>query len=163
MIRLNVGLWVAAALGSLLIGTVPGCNAFEAETCLTYACVNEARLRGALVVPEQTGGVTVKYCSKSDCVEGKLDLREVGSERECIGSALDRNVCFLRDAAGSVQVDASLGRVDDMTLPPDGERYTLTIVNEASGETLLEETREADYEKTREDNCHLCWQAEMTL
>jgi hypothetical protein len=159
------GLGLAASVA--LIGIVPACTLTqEDEACATYACVNEARLGGEVTLPEETGGVSVKYCSELDCVEGKLDLSQVGSEPSCVRSdqsLFGSDVCFTRDAAGKVQVKASLQRQDDMMLPPDGESYTLTIVDEASGDTLLEETREADYETTREDNCHTCWHTEMTL
>lgn len=160
--------WSCGVLASLAwMSGVPACSLTHAEeTCATYACVNVARLQGEIPEAEDAGGVSVKYCSEVDCVEGNVDLSQVGSEPRCVGAAQERfgsEVCFTRDAAGKLQVDAGLARADDMTLPPDGERYTLTIVDGATGSTLLEESREADYETTREDSCHLCWQAEMSL
>jgi hypothetical protein len=158
------GLGLGANL--VLVGIVSACAVTpEGETCATYACVNQARLIGEVAVPDDAGLVNVKYCSEVDCVEGKLDLSKVGSEPSCLGpnqSIFDSDVCFTRGVAGKLKVEASLQRQDDMTLPPDGERYTLEIID-AAGDTLFEETREADYETTREDNCHLCWQAEMSL
>ncbi|HVJ15634.1 MAG TPA: hypothetical protein VM686_09335 [Polyangiaceae bacterium] len=160
--------WGLVAVVSLVLaGGGPACTLTQEEcACPTYACVNEARLAGELALPEDTGGVSVKYCSEVDCVDGKLDLTQVGTEASCVGQdspGFGSEVCFTRDAAGQVQVSAGLQRGEDGTLPPDGERYTLTIVDEASGDTLLEETREADYAVTREDCCHVCWSAEMAL
>lgn len=153
-------------VASLLVAIVPACSMVGEEVCLTYACVNQASLTGEVGLPEGTRDVTVKYCSAAECVEGTLDVSDVGTEKKCTGPAAARfssDVCFTRDASGVLRVEAVLGGEDDMTLPADGERYTLTIVDEASRETLLDETRSADYETTRQDNCHLCWNAEMSL
>jgi hypothetical protein len=163
--------WRVWGRGAVAAGAIaalaPACALLGTESvCLTYACGNQARLEGEVAVAGDTGLVGVKYCSAVECVEGKLDLSQLGSEQSCvegIGASFGSDVCFTRDGAGKLQVAASLTREDDMKLPPDGERYTLTIVDEASGDTLLQETREADYVTTREDDCHLCWQAEMSL
>jgi hypothetical protein len=153
----------------VLLG-VPGCVSSEdagaGEVCATYACINAAVLSGVVEVPTETTQLRVKYCSEQGCVDGTVDIAGLGSSAACTGEALPAwgdSVCFTRSMDGAVQVQAQLTRQDDQSLPPDGESYTLEIFDAESGESLLEETRAADYETTRRDNCHWCWRAELSL
>jgi len=153
-----------AALG-LAVAGIPGC-VLEEHVCPLYACINGARLSGNVAVPEGTSSVQVEYCSPTECVQGTLQLEPAGSPAACTGSGQPQysdGICVSRSADGTLAVDAFLTRQDDGTLPPDGERYRLSIVDANSGETLVDETREADYETTRRDECHWCWSAEMRL
>jgi hypothetical protein len=154
-----------AVWGALLVPGASACTGSDGqgETCAAYACVNAAVLSGTVPAPTEAAQLRVKYCSEQACVDGVVELGAAGA---CTGEPLPTwgdSVCFTRSTDGTLQVQAQLTRQDDQSLPPDGERYTLEIVDVASGETLLDETREADYETTRRDNCHWCWSAEMSL
>jgi hypothetical protein len=167
MIVRRLGAWSLLAVASLaLFAGGPACTLEQADcACPAYGCVNAGKLTGDIALPTKATGARVKYCDQVDCLEDVLDLSQIASAPEltCVrddGPSFSM-VCFQRDAAGKVHVEATLER--DGEMPPDGERYTLTIVEEASGDTLFEVAREADYEVTREDCCHRCWSAEMTL
>lgn len=160
------------ALGGILLSLVgaPACagggSEGAGEICATYACINAAVLSGTVAVPAETTQLRVKYCSEESCVDGVVQLGAAGAAGACTDEPLPAwgdSVCFTRSTDGAVQVQAQLTRLDDESLPPDGERYTLEIVDVDSGETLLDETREADYETTRRDSCHWCWRADMSL
>lgn len=168
MIERNRVLTRGAGWGLLLVLlAVPACGLSDVgEVCLTYACINGAVLSGTVQAPAETRQLRVKYCSEQACVEGPVDIESLTTAEACIadgpGSWGD-SVCFKRSADGALEVRAQLTRLDDGTLPADGERYTLEIVDEDSGAVLLDEAREADYVTTRRDNCHWCWSAEMSL
>jgi hypothetical protein len=143
-----------------------GCDVGMGETCAAYACINNAETVGSFEVPDTVKVVDTEYCSEAGCVEGSVDLSELGAEAACIReyySPWEDGICFTRADDGTLQLSANLTRNDTGTLPPDGERYTVRVVDHDSGQVLLEQTREADYEVTRQDNCHLCWNAQMTL
>ena len=158
------------AVGGLLLalGGVPACagSEDEGEVCPAYACINAVVLSGTLTVPAETTQLHVEYCSEQACVDGVVQVEALGANAVCTGESLpnwDDSVCFTRLTDGSLQVQAQLTRQDDQSLPPDGESYTLEIVDVDSGQTLLDETREADYETTQRDSCHWCWRADMSL
>lgn len=149
-------------LGSALLA-VQGCAPFEETVCADYACGNAARLTGDVALPEGTETVTVEYCSEVECVKSRVDVGVMAAGAACDVHPYDDAVCLEHREDGKLRVKASLRRGDDGTLPPDGEQYTLTIVDEASGTVLVEESRKADYETTQRDACHWCWSSEMTL
>lgn len=156
--------WLGAAV---ILAAIPSCGAHDDddESCATYACLNTVKLSGALSLPEGAAHIDAKYCrAEHSCVEGELDLAGLGTEPSCITSGgFDDDVCISRSARGQLQVEASLYLEDAAELPPDGERYRLLLVDHDSGEVLLDEARVADYEVTRQDSCHLCWDASMRL
>lgn len=161
--------WAVAALAgaTLLVAASGGCSSLDggSEECLNYACINAATLKGSVAVADAPTSVEVRYCGTSGCVEGTLELAPSG-ETACTGGASARfedGVCLTLQQTGRLEIEAKLTRNDDGTVPPDGEVYTLELVDAASGETLVDESRDADYEVTRRDNCHVCWKAEMEL
>lgn len=161
--------WWASAImvliGAASSGGSTACTLEQIEcACPTYACGNEAKLTGKLAVPKDAGAARVKFCKGADCVGGPIDLSQVGAEPTCVGDGQVGigDVCVTRDSAGDFQVEASLVGQDN-DVPPDGELYTLAVMDEESGDVLLEETRAADYVITREDCCHRCWHARMNL
>lgn len=162
-------IWAAVALveTTLLVAAIGGCRSLDdgSEECLDYACINAATLKGSVAVAVAPTSVEVRYCGKPGCVEGTLELAPPG-ETACTGGASARfedGVCLTLQQTGRLEIEAKLTRNDDGTVPPDGEVYTLEIVDATSGETLVDEARDADYEVTRRDNCHVCWKAEMEL
>lgn len=146
----------------LLVGE-PGCA--EGGGCLDYMCWSGANMSGVLEAPKETKRVGAKLCSEQKCFEGDVDID--AQEMTCASdSSSGDSICFKRSSDAALEVEAWLSTADTGTMPaipPDGERYTLLIVDRDSGEVLVDETREADYETTRRDNCHWCWSADMSL
>jgi hypothetical protein len=160
----------ATVIACALLGVAAACTTEQddAVVCAGYACVNLATLEGEVALPADTEVVKVEYCSEVDCVrtDGEFVLAELTSEPRCAGPVYmtpSEAVCLSLGTGGRVRVTARLPLPEVEELPPYGERYTLTITDVESAETLLEEVREADYMTTREDNCHLCWGAAMSL
>ncbi|HKY37287.1 MAG TPA: hypothetical protein VJN18_15190 [Polyangiaceae bacterium] len=151
----------------LFVIAISACDSVTAEECLAYACVNEARLTGEVEQPEGTELVDARFCSDAiGCVEGLVDLRELDSGEVCTGNNPEPyagRVCFSRASEGGLSIEAALSRTDDGTVPKDGETYTLRVVDHDSEVVLVESQSSADYEITRQDNCHVCWAAEMSL
>ena len=134
-------------------------------SCKHYLCVNTATLTGSVEAPDELGSVDVGYCSERTCTTGSMDLSTV-NQTVCSGDSqgsFDDGVCITLTSQGRLEVEAVLREPDNDKLPADGETYTLTIVDRDSGRVLVDVTRAADYKKTREDDCHLCWRAEMTF
>jgi hypothetical protein len=158
--------WLTVSSVALAALALPGCGVTHEEVCPTYACLNGAQLQGTAKVAETVTMVDAEYCSELGCVDGTVDLAAASAEPVCTqqhAAPYDDAVCFRRSAAGELEVKANLTRAEDGTLPADGERYTLRVVDHDSGEVLIDETRRADYEVTREDTCHVCWSADMAL
>jgi hypothetical protein len=162
-----VSLGVRDLLALIVAAGIVACSSETAKECLTYLCVNAARLTGDVEQPAETELVDAKFCSDQlGCVEGLVDLRELDSGAACTGRNPEPyagQVCFSRASGGGLSIDAHLSRPDDGTLPKDGETYRLNVVDHDSGAVLAEAERSADYEVTREDSCHLCWAANMRL
>lgn len=162
--------WLKRYVGTLSMAAalaVAGCDSeADEEACPTYACINDAKLEGRLTVTEAVKVVEAEYCSEAGCVAGTVELEGAETQPACTHDGSEPwgdGICFTRTAPDELELSATLTRTEDGTLPPDGEGYTLRVVDHDSGEVLLDEAREADYEITRQDVCHVCWSADMAL
>jgi hypothetical protein len=162
----SIGAALLVGVGSLVAAS-SGCSSLDGgtEQCLGYACLNAATLTGSVTVAKPPASVEVRYCGKLGCVDDTLELAPPGETACTSGNSgrFEDGVCLTLQRTGMLQIEATLTSHDDGSLPPDGEEYSLEIVDAVSGETLVEQSRAADYEVTRRDNCHVCWKAEMAL
>ena len=133
--------------------------------CDDYACVNSASMTGEVEISDNVMSVDVEYCSERGCTGGLMDVGKMNQTtcNDGMPGAFDDGVCIRRTVEGKLEVEAALTRPDNGKLPADGESYSLEIIDHDSGEDLLHVRQEADYVKTRQDECHLCWKAEMTF
>lgn len=149
----------------LIFAAMVSCEAGE-QDCLAYACTSKAYLNGSVEIPDDTSAVDVRFCSTWGCLEGLLDVREV-RETECAsGPVADfhGSVCATRTASGRLELEASLSGEDTGSVPPDGESYTLEVVDHDSGRVLVDEETKANYDtSSNQDSCHRCWLTKMTF
>jgi hypothetical protein len=152
---------------SSLVAASSACGSLDggSDECLDYACLSVATLRGSVAVAKPPASVEVRYCGKRGCVDDTLELAPPGETACTSGNSgrFEDGVCLTLQQTGMLQIEATLTSHDDGSVPSDGEEYSLEIVDGASGETLVEQSRDAYYEVTRRDNCHVCWKAEMAL
>ncbi len=150
---------------TILVSVSVGCSdETEEQPCASYACVNAAALSGPVLLSDSVLRVDAKYCRVGgECVEGAIELEKLAVARQlCTATEIASYVCLSRDPQGEWEVNARFA-LGDGKPRPDGDEYTLTVVDADSGDVLVDVTRVADYEVTRQDNCHLCWGAEMSL
>jgi hypothetical protein len=160
------GVMGSLGLALLALWLLGGCNEeTDDKPCPAYGCVNSATLGGALQVGDTTRRIAASLChAEGECIEADVDLQGLGGEPRCAAPTLGEGTfCVARSSVGALHVEATVffGAGDD--LRPSGERFTLTLTDSISGEVLLEETRTASFEVTREDACHLCWGATMSF
>jgi hypothetical protein len=138
----------------------------EAQVCKPYSCSSTASLNGTIEVPDDTSAVDVTFCNKLGCFEGLIDVEQL-RETECASGPLadfHASVCATRTASSTLELEASLTGEDTGSVPPDGESYTLKVVDHDSERVLVDEERKADYDALpNQDGCHHCWQTQMTL
>jgi hypothetical protein len=116
-------------------------------------------------VPEATTQIDVRFCSKEGCVAGTLDVAQ-SHESDCLGQpvgAFQGNVCATRKGRGELQLSASLVARNSEPIPPDGDEYTLEVVDAESNEVLVDREWAADYVPPSSDDCDQCWQATLKL
>jgi hypothetical protein len=74
------------------------------------------------------------------------------------------SVCATRTTSARLELEASLTGGDTGSVPPDGESYTLVVLDHDSERVLVDEERQADYDaSSNQDSCHHCWLAQMTF
>jgi hypothetical protein len=154
--------WIPwAAFLAALLGA--GCGQTDPDTtCATYACVNDAHLAGNAELSSDSALVDVKLCIDDFCHEGTIDRMASDAGDPCLTWGSRSRVCLAgASASSSVSVEV-VSQFPDSDAPHDASMHLL-LTDHDSGRTLLDETRSAVHEITREDNCHRCWQATATL
>lgn len=136
--------------------------ACELQNCPDLYCPTSTRLTGTLQVPETASAIDARYCGDGQCVGGMVALSPglQTCAREPLEPGGNGAVCLTWRTAGNVEVRAE---IMNRHVPPDGEPYTLVLVERGSGVVLLNEAREANYETTRPDDCTTCTGASMSL
>jgi hypothetical protein len=145
-----------------------GCAA--TESCLTYACVNQATLSGKIALPDATAVLQIELCFEDTCETGTLDLKDRSAESGVIPTVFTNpdqsayhSLSLLNFDAGTAEAQVTwVHSYDDATEPANGSKYRVKVTDAATGEVLLNVQRAAQYSVTREDNCHRCWGSEMT-
>ena len=159
MARRYSEVWLAAAT-VLLLGCADGDGGGGDEMCAAYACINGPNLHGTLTVAPELNLLDVRFCEDSACRSGLVDL-QASTSMPCL-MADPASVC-LSLSGDLLTIDAGWRYAGNASLPQNRPAYQLVLTDHATGEVLLDETRTATFEVTREDNCHRCWGAELAL
>jgi len=137
-----------------------GCGS---AACTLDSCPSGAGVTGKFELGDSTAAVDAKFCNAhARCVTALINRRDFSWGREFCAGLNRSEICFSGPTDGQVEVSARLLQ-DSGDMPPDGESFTLTLVDHDSKQVIVEQTRFADYETTREDDCHHCWWAAMQL
>jgi len=148
-----------------LLGPLVGAACSDATpdtTCATYACLNDAHLSGTAVLSAEATLVDVQLCVDDVCHRGTIDRAGSDAGEPCLSWNVRSHVCLVpRGKPGTISVDVVSEFAYDVA--PHDASIRLLLTDHDSGSTLLDETRPATHEITREDNCHRCWQATATL
>ncbi|MES1172937.1 MAG: hypothetical protein ABUL62_01320 [Myxococcales bacterium] len=158
-------------IGAVLHGCVLLAAAFGAacsdgsqqdDVCATYGCVNGALLTGSVALAEGVTLVDVQLCAEGQCHRGALDLRTPDTGEQCLRWGFHSHVCLTPSVTpGTAAVDALAEFASDA--PPMDVSFQLVLTDRSTGHQLLDETRTAKHEITRQDSCHRCWQASASL
>jgi hypothetical protein len=151
MARRLLRTWIGTSLALLA-----GCG--DETVCLLYACVNSVKLSGTVEVPPDLSQVDALFCEDGNCQQVAVDLKAT-SMQDC--QPWSTNACLT--LTGSQLGVVAVWRHTEGDDPPHGRPYRLQLTDHATGKVLVDETRTAEADVTREDNCHVCWNAEMKL
>jgi hypothetical protein len=153
----------AVALLFALAALAGGC----ATQCALYDCLNRVVLTGSVVLPKEVSVVDFRFCAENKCNEGSIDLLDGNARVPCASWDLTGSKVCLNKKAGepdSFAVDAESSPFPEREDPPEVS-VQLRLVDHATGEVLLDETRTAKSQSSSNntDDCHECWGATATL
>jgi hypothetical protein len=147
--------WFGALLGAACSDATPE------VPCATYACFSDALLSGNASLSAEATLVDVQLCIDGFCHQGTIDRNAPDAGEPCLTWNERSHVCLAPRGPNTVAVDVVSEFAYDAV--PHDTSIRLLLTDHDSGSTLLDETRAAPHEITREDNCHRCWQASATL
>src|SRR5688500_15041405 len=104
-------------------------------------CRQRTRARGGACSRTQSGPC-VQRCRPHATQVGRRRLRYL----QRAGGGLSRQCCATWTTSARLDLEASLTGEDTGSVPPDGESYTLLVVDHDSERVLVDEERKADYE-----------------
>ncbi len=130
----------------------------EPQPCLTYACTTDVKLSYELARETPTGEFDVRICHGETCEDLILTLPSK-TESPCESDGL-AGLCVYPEGGG-LTFHARWTLTEGV---PHEKTFRLRIVDRANGEVLLDEAREARFEKSSGyDHCHDCWMADIEL
>ncbi|MGC4087915.1 MAG: hypothetical protein QM756_08465 [Polyangiaceae bacterium] len=150
-------IWSWLRAGGALVGVIAGCRE-ESEYCLLYWCGSSVRLTGTVQVSDGVQSVDATYCSPTRCIEKLIDVRVLPT---ACPQVYQDEICLVHPASGGLSVDASYFHEHDDW--PIVETFTFTLVDHATGESLIDQSYMAHNVISREDNCHRCSDASITI
>jgi hypothetical protein len=164
--RRMTGFGMRGVIGASLLALAALTGGCYAMQCAAYACANRVGLTGSVVVPKQVTVVDFRFCAERKCNEGSLDLAEQDARSPCASWDLTGSkVCLTKPSeTESFALKAEYTDFPEREDPPD-VRMQLRLVDHATGDVLLDETRTARAQSRSNDTdeCHECWDATATL
>lgn len=150
--------------GALLLAFATLGSGCSSESCPLYGCANPVTLLGNVVVAKEVTDVDFRFCVDKQCNEGSIELAQGNARMPCASWDLTGSrVCLTH----SSEPQSFTLRADSVAHPenehPPDFSVQLELVDHATGEVLLDETRIAKASVQRTDHCHHCWSAEATL
>jgi hypothetical protein len=138
-------------------------DATDDTPCATYACQNTVLLAGNAPVSSETTLLDVQLCVDHFCHAGTIDSSGAAPAGPCFIWGSWSRLCVARsDLPDTLSIDAVSEFAYDDDAPHD-VAVRLVITDHDTGKALLDQTRTATHEITRQDNCHVCWQARAAL
>jgi len=159
------GQCVAASAVLLLFALLSG--GCWSRQCAAYECSNGVGLTGNVVVAKEVTVVDFRFCAERKCNEGSIDLAGGNARTPCATwDLLGSKVCLTNTTGepGSFALEAESSSFPEREDPPDVS-VQLRLVDHATGDVLLDETRTAKARSSSNntDDCHECWGATATL
>jgi len=154
-------------VGAVLLAFAVLAGGCLSHQCAAYNCRNQVVLTGSVVVPKEMSVVDFRFCAENKCNEGSIDLAEGNAQTACASWDLTGSkVCLTNTTSEpeSFALRAESSPFPEREDPPDVS-VQLRLVDHATGEVLLDETRTAKAQSSANstDDCHECWGATATL
>ena len=154
--RTKWGGWIAVLVA--FVALIGGCS----TQCDASLCIESAGLSGSITIAKGVTGIDSRLCVGSTCTKGSVDLAEVDADTRCPSWEFRPQVCLTKTSDPRTFRLMAVAPIDPREIVHDLPMH-LTLVDHASGDVVLDETRTAKANIWRSDECQVCWSAEATL